>query len=147
MPKNSNAPKKVPATFPVEGAGGVVFNRQGLVLVLGHRNGTWVFPKGHLDPGETDLEAAQREVEEEGGVATTPLSNQTELTRYRNVREEWRVITWYLLGTEATQPILREATFPAGAFVEVEVALSRLSFPEDKRLLRVMHKRYRARST
>ena len=73
MPKNANASQKSPAKFPVEGAGGVVFNGQGLVLLLGHRNGTWVFPKGHLDPGETELEAALREVEEEAGVATTPL--------------------------------------------------------------------------
>ena len=143
MPKKSNASK----TFPVEGAGGVVFNRQGLVLLLGHRNGTWVFPKGHLDPGETDLEAALREVEEEAGVTTTPLSQQTELTQYRNAKGEQRVITWFLLETQATEPVLREATFPEGAFVEVEAALDKLSFPEDRRLLRVMTKRYRAGNT
>ena len=143
MPKKSNSTQ----TFPTEGAGGVVFNEQGLVLLLGHRNGTWVFPKGHLDPGETDLEAALREVEEEAGVVTTPLSKQTELTQYQNAKGEQRVITWFLLETEATEPVLREATFPEGEFIEVETALNKLSFPEDRRLLKVMYKRYRARSS
>lgn len=115
--------------------------------MLGHRNGTWVFPKGHLDPGETELEAALREVEEEAGVVATPLSKQTELTQYQNAKGEQRVITWFLLETQATEPVLREATFPEGAFIEVEAALNKLSFPEDRRLLKAMMKRYRARST
>ena len=142
MPKKANPTNKL----PVEGAGGVVFDSKGLVLVLGHRNGTWVFPKGHIDPGETELAAALREVEEEAGVATTLLGNQTEFTRYRNAKGEHRVITWYLLETEASEPVLREATFPEGEFVKPETALDKLSFPEDRRLLKVMLKRYRARS-
>ena len=143
MPRKSTSTQ----TFPTEGAGGVVFDKRGWVLLLGHRNGTWVFPKGHLDPGETDLEAALREVEEEAGVVASPLSNQTELTRYQNAKGEQRVITWYLLETEATEPVLRETTFPEGEFTEVEAALNKLSFPEDRRLLKVMLKHYRARST
>ena len=37
----------------VPGAGGVVFNDRGEVLLIRDRNGFWVFPKGHLEPGET----------------------------------------------------------------------------------------------
>jgi diadenosine hexaphosphate hydrolase (ATP-forming) len=123
----------------VEGAGGVVFNRAGQVLVLGHRNGTWVFPKGHIDPGETHLVAAIREVEEESGVVSTCLdATITYTTCYKNARKEERLITWFLLSTSATDVILREATFPKGGFYNLEKALKKLSFKEDKTLLEYM---------
>ena len=34
------------------GAGGVVFNSKGEVLLLRDRMGFWVFPKGHPEEGE-----------------------------------------------------------------------------------------------
>jgi diadenosine hexaphosphate hydrolase (ATP-forming) len=125
----------------VEGAGGVVFNKAGQVLLLGHRNGTWVFPKGHIDPGETHLVAAIREVEEESGVISTCLDERvTYTTRYKNARKEERVITWFLLSSNAEDVLLREATFPKGGFYSQEKALQKLSFHEDRGLLEYMIK-------
>ncbi|MEL7497201.1 MAG: NUDIX domain-containing protein [Planctomycetota bacterium] len=37
------------------------------ILLLKHRN-RWDLPKGHVDPGETNLECALRELEEETGI-------------------------------------------------------------------------------
>ena len=123
----------------VEGAGGVVFNQEGKVLVLRHKNGNWVFPKGHIDPGETNLQAAIREVEEEGGVVThcTKPSLQ-HITRYSNARNQERIITWFLLFTEATKAILREDTFPGGKFFHPSEAERKLTFKEDRGLLQKM---------
>lgn len=36
-------------------------------------NGAWLFPKGHVEPGETDEEAARREIEEETGLSGLEL--------------------------------------------------------------------------
>jgi 8-oxo-dGTP pyrophosphatase MutT (NUDIX family) len=33
----------------LRGAGGVVFRPDGAVLLLRHQEGTWVFPKGHIE--------------------------------------------------------------------------------------------------
>lgn len=52
----------------VVGAGGVVFNQAGEVLLLRDRMGYWVFPKGHVDQGESLEQAAIREVQEETGI-------------------------------------------------------------------------------
>lgn len=49
-------------------AGGVVLNRQGLVLVVNQDGRTWSLPKGHVDAGEEPLEAARREAYEESGI-------------------------------------------------------------------------------
>lgn len=126
----------------VEGAGGVVFNESGLILVLGHRNGTWVFPKGHIDPGETHIIAAIREVEEESGVVATCLDETiVYTTRYKNARREERVITWFLLESSAEEVLLREPVFPKGGFYTLEKTLKKLTFEEDKKLLESMVKR------
>ncbi len=66
----------------VRAAGGVVWRRNGptsesgpgaggveVVLVHRPRYNDWSFPKGKVDVGETDEEAAEREVQEEASVA------------------------------------------------------------------------------
>jgi len=49
-------------------AGGVVLNREGLVLVVNQNNDSWSLPKGHVDEGETPRDAARREIFEESGI-------------------------------------------------------------------------------
>ncbi len=52
-------------------AGGIVFRRHGdtwQVLMVKNRRGSWTFPKGRVEEGETLEETALREVEEETGV-------------------------------------------------------------------------------
>lgn len=123
----------------IEGAGGVVFNARSEVLLIRQRNGSWVFPKGHIDPGEDPLAAALREVEEEAGVRATCRDPERRwITAYTNPRGERRRITWYRLDTDADAPIMREAQFPEGRFVAAEQALDLLAFREDRTLLTKM---------
>jgi 8-oxo-dGTP pyrophosphatase MutT (NUDIX family) len=54
-------------------AGGIVYRSNGadleILLVTAKRTpNAWIFPKGHIEPGETPEQAALREVEEEAGV-------------------------------------------------------------------------------
>ncbi len=123
----------------VTGAGGVVFDPEGRVLLLRHRSGSWVFPKGHIEAGEGPLDAALREVEEEAGVEAECVDpDRTWTTRYHNPRGERRQITWYWLRTDAREPVLREPLFPAGAFLRADAAIGHLSFAEDRGLLRAL---------
>ena len=50
--------------------GGIVLGDSGTVAMVRHSvsNGIWLFPKGHAEEGETDEEAARREIAEEAGV-------------------------------------------------------------------------------
>lgn len=58
-------------------AGVIVFKvhpRDGLgYLVLYHRGSYWNFPKGKIEPGESESEAAIRELEEEAGISGVKL--------------------------------------------------------------------------
>ncbi|MES2994623.1 MAG: NUDIX domain-containing protein [Patescibacteria group bacterium] len=50
-------------------AGGIVLGDGGTVaLVQSRSSGFWTFPKGHVDEGETDEQAARREILEEAGL-------------------------------------------------------------------------------
>jgi 8-oxo-dGTP diphosphatase len=65
-------------------------------LVHRPRYDDWSFPKGKIDPGETDEEAALREVEEETGVRTT-LGRELEPTRYRDRNDRLKQVRYWLM--------------------------------------------------
>lgn len=116
------------------GAGGVVFNEKGEVLLLRDRMGFWVFPKGHPEPGETLEAAAVREVLEETGVKAEVLAPLFP-TRYVNPKGVEREVHWFLMrGTG--EPRLEKGMTGLGWF-GLEEARLLLSFPEDLRLLEV----------
>ena len=67
-----------------ESAGGVVVNKKGRVLVVNQRGTSWSLPKGHIDPGESKLQAAIREIEEESGIRRlTYVKDLGSYSRYR----------------------------------------------------------------
>ncbi len=78
---------------PVLSAGIVLFRQDSLpqrcLLLRAYRN--WDFPKGRVEPGETPLEAAQRELAEETGVTRVALLND----------ENWRETAPYAGGKVA----------------------------------------------
>ena len=53
-------------------AGAVIFKKEGknilFLVIYSARNKIWGFPKGHLEEGETEKEAALREIKEETGL-------------------------------------------------------------------------------
>ena len=114
-----------------------MINHEGRVLMIRHKNGTWVFPKGHIESGESKTETAEREVQEEAGVAAQVVDpRMTWQTDYVNPRREARRITWYLLTTDATSTVQTEALFPEGGFFPPATAMRKLAFDEDRGVLR-----------
>lgn len=81
--------RRPPARERELSAGGVVVRRDEVVVIVPRRrapNGARVLalPKGHIDPGETTLEAAEREVREETGVVAEPVRELGEARYWYN---------------------------------------------------------------
>jgi 8-oxo-dGTP pyrophosphatase MutT (NUDIX family) len=100
----------------VEQAGAVVYRRGNdgirVLLVRARKNPTdWIFPKGHLEEGETPAQTAVREAEEEAGVTG------------RVVSPLWPAITFEAGGRQLrVQYFLVEYTGPAAAKEQRELA-------------------------
>ena len=83
-------------------AGGGVVRRRSkngvtqYALVHRPRYDDWSVPKGKVDPGETDEEAALREVEEETGVRST-LGPELESIRYRDRKDRLKQVRYWLM--------------------------------------------------
>jgi 8-oxo-dGTP pyrophosphatase MutT (NUDIX family) len=73
-------------------AGGVLFHDEAgrrLFLLLRHeRGGHWGFPKGRVEAGESELDAALREIREETGISNIELVDGVAVTsRYPILRD------------------------------------------------------------
>jgi len=117
-------------------AGGVVV-KDGKIVVIKRKNGVWLMPKGHVDPGETLEEAAVREVREETGLVAVigQKLGETEYTHAEDGRPHHKKVHWFYMRTTsgAMKP-------EAGMFTEIalvdETGLDLLSFEHDRELAR-----------
>ena len=122
-----------------ESAGGVVVNAEGRVLLVSQHGTSWSLPKGHLEEGETPLEAAQREIHEETGVSRLEFVRQ--LGSYSRPRigvdggedkSELKTIHLFLFRTDATELSPLDADNPEARWVERESVAGLLTHAKDK---------------
>jgi len=88
-------------TLPVRAAGGVVVrgDRRGgfeVALIFRSTHGDWSFPKGKLEPGETELFCARREVEEETGLLCN-IGAYLGQTEYIDRRDRPKIVHYWLM--------------------------------------------------
>jgi 8-oxo-dGTP diphosphatase len=86
----------------IRAAGGVPWRRRAdgqLEVLLVHRPhyDDWTFPKGKAKDGESDEEAAIREVEEETGL-TCELGNELATTHYVDRRGRSKYVRYWTMG-------------------------------------------------
>jgi 8-oxo-dGTP pyrophosphatase MutT (NUDIX family) len=94
-------PDQAEAEPLVRAGGGVVRRRSKngrtqYALVHRPRYDDWSVPKGKVDPGETDEEAALREVEEETGFRCA-LGPELEPASYRDRKGRPKLVRWWLM--------------------------------------------------
>ncbi len=98
----------------IKAAGGIVLNQENKILFI-HRLGKWDLPKGKIEKGESQNDAAIREVEEECGITNLELLDFINATYHiytdRNDINILKTTFWHKMkyrGTETPKPQLEE---------------------------------------
>ena len=119
---------------PIRQAGAVVYRRSDprtFLIVRARRTpDQWIFPKGHIEPGESAEQAALREAREEAGVlgkAIAPLSAIGFIFNGRQVHVEYFLVE--ALGQAAEYEPREQAWLP------FDEARTRLSHADAQRLI------------
>jgi 8-oxo-dGTP diphosphatase len=126
----------------VRAAGGVVTRLDGdgrteVLVVHRPKYDDWSFPKGKLDPGETDEAAAVREVEEETGLRCE-LGEELGVRRYTDRHGRPKQVRYWRMEPVATSPFVPNDEVDALRWLRTDEAATLLSYDGDRRLLEVL---------
>ena len=132
--ETTNAPVAQPE---VRAAGGVIWRMSAgaIEVALVHRPKyrDWTFPKGKLELGETDEQAAHREVLEETGFECV-LGRELSPVRYRDAKNRVKQVRYWEM-TIASGSFLANDEVDELAWLPLAEAGSRLTYAHDADLL------------
>ncbi len=125
----------------IQVAGGVVWNPKLGIAVVSQNHDSWSLPKGHVEDGESTLEAARREIEEETGIPHTALTLVREIASYERARikrhhkdtPEMRHITLFFFTTGHETLAPTDSINPEARWVDPKDVPSFLTHPIDKK--------------
>ena len=119
--------------------GAVVFRRYHgnteLLLIKHTAGGHWSFPKGHVEPGETEEQTAVREVLEETGIRIDICPGYREVVRYSPRRDVQKDVIYFLGRARNYDFTPQESEIARIRWVEMSIAHSFLSYDNDKQLV------------
>lgn len=121
----------------VRAAGGLVWRvvdgEVRVALVHRPKYDDWTFPKGKLDPGESDEEAAHREVAEETGLDCI-LGRELPEVRYRDNKGRAKLVRYWEM-TVADGRFARNAEVDRLDWLSLDEASRRLTYDHDQAVL------------
>lgn len=124
----------------VQSAGGVVVGLDGKILVVSQQGMSWSLPKGHVDSGESTMEAARREIFEESGVSDLCfIADLGSYERYKigllgkgDDTSEKKFIHMFLFTTQTSRLSPRDPDNPEARWVEAQDVVNILTHAKDK---------------
>ncbi|GGN06019.1 DNA mismatch repair protein MutT [Thermus composti] len=139
----------------VVSAGGVVLRGDPpWVLVVSLKEGRVVtLPKGQVEPKERYPETAVREVREETGIEAAVVAPLGKVRYYFTVWDEGKPVTvskevhYFLMAYRGGEPRPQLSEVENAFFLPAEEALKRLSYPNEREILKRALLRYRNRAS
>ncbi len=121
-------------------SGGIVVNKKDQIIVINECSGAiWSLPKGHIETGENELDAAKREIFEESGITDLEvIKNLGDYQRFKLAddgsedKSELKTIVMFLFKTseEILKPIDSENL--KAKWIEKNEVADLLTHPQDK---------------
>lgn len=119
--------------------GAVVFRKEAgavrYLLIRNRRSAHWGFPKGHVEPGETDEETAIREVAEETGLNISILPGFVKKSDYTIQGKIEKSVSIFLAETSETSYTLQVEEIEECGWFDYDSAMSTLNYENDKFIL------------
>ena len=125
--------------------GAVVYTRKNgkiKYVIIQAKSGIYGFPKGHIEPGETQRETALREILEETGLSVNLIDGfkAEDCYCYVDNGKERRKQVIYFLATYSDQaPVVQETELTSIHLMELETAMKALQFESTRKILTQAH--------
>jgi len=124
----------------VKSCGFIVYkrvNNKKFYLVIRSLNGDFGFPKGHTEPGESEIETAIRELKEETGIEVKIIEGFRRQIEYelRNIPNTIKQSVYFLGECTSDKIICQESEVSEARFFSYEDAIKILTFEETKSIL------------
>ena len=128
-------------------AGGIVYYDAGgdgpVYLLMSNRKGYWEFPKGHVDQGETEEEAAIREVREETGLNDVKIVSgfkvKIKYTYSKDGKKYPKEVVFFLMKAEPKRVEVSEE-HTGYVWLKYEDAIKKISYDNARKVLEKAHK-------
>jgi len=142
MPSETTPPRRRLRVVEETSAGGLVIDRLTLraaLIARRDRRGRllWSLPKGHIEDGESAVEAALREVEEETGIVGRVLAPLGVIDYWFTApdRRVHKTVHHYLMEAAGGDLSDDDIEVEAVAWVPLGALSARLAYPDERRLV------------
>lgn len=106
-----------------------------LLLIKNQNDSHWSFPKGHVEPGETEEETAVREIMEETGIEVVLDTSFRRVITYAPKKEITKDVVYFLAKAVTYDYTPQEEEIAKIKWVEINHAATILSYDNDRQLV------------
>ena len=119
--------------------GAVIFrkDRDWNVLLIRHAKGRHIsFPKGHVEPGETESQTAEREILEETGLRVRVDRRFRAENRYNIRPDTQKLVVIFAALTDQAEITPQPEEIAEAFWLPIEEAAARLTYERDRKIMR-----------
>ena len=105
-----------------------------ILLIRSAKNGHWSFPKGHVEPGESERQTAKREIMEETSIDVEILPHFREVMTYSPKEGVQKDVVYFLASPKNTDFAPQQGEIAQVSWVNMAPLPDVLTYDNDKQL-------------